>query len=146
MKQNLKLFSRFLIIILVLSPMHCLAAEAGPSLVLLGARLLSYSNFILVVTSLLCMKHLFFPGENNRVVFHGFHIFFIILFYGLSLPFLIHNKDLYDGFATLSNSECVRKYFFSKDISSVMQWVIVLTFFINIIYIIKYRKNYIYND
>jgi hypothetical protein len=53
---------------------------------------------------------------------------------------------MYDGYENLSPLACVMKVFFSFDFQSIMQLVVLFAFFINIIYIIRYRKSFYYNE
>jgi len=107
-----------------------------------GATVFSICNFALFITALSSIKQFFWPGYNNRLPFHLFNCIFAILFYCVSLPFLVDNRQYYEGYSALAPLSVVGKFFFSLDISSFAQWVIIASVLINILYITKYRKEY----
>ena len=107
-----------------------------------NVRFIAYFNFLLFFSSLVCLKQYFWPGEENRVVFQSFNLLFIIVFYAVGWTYLINHKDYYYGYLHLSNFETIMRFALRWDIFSIMFWMIFLTFFINIIYIIRYRNYY----
>ena len=129
---------------LLILPLSCFAVEQN-SFFHTGAVLISWINYVLVITSLISIKQFFWPGDN-KTVFHVFNLIFIIVFYLISLNFLIDNKANYDGYANLSPLACILKVFFSFDFYSILQLIVLFAFVINIIYIAKYRKGFYYND
>ena len=133
----------FFLSLLVL-PVSCFAVEKN-SFFQFGAQLITWINYVLVITSLISIKQFFWPGDN-KTVFHIFNMIFIIIFYLISLRFLIDNKTHYDGYENLSPIECIIKVFFSFDFYSILQLLVLFAFVINIIYIIKFRKGFYYND
>lgn len=114
----------------------------GSSGVRTGATVFSVINIILFVTSIISIRQLFWPGYDNRLPFHVFNIIFIVLFYGTSLPFLIANREYYVGYEQLTPLEVTGRFFFTLDISSAAQWVIITALVCNIIYIIRNYKDY----
>lgn len=74
--------------------------------------------------------------------FHVFNLIFGVLFYCISLPYLIINKQYYEGYQELIPLDIIGKFFFSFTLSAARQWVILLSFFINVLYIRKYNKDY----
>jgi len=124
-------------------PLAAMALDfQGNSGVRMGAAVFSIINLILLVTSIISIRQFFWPGYENRLPFHIFNIVFIFLFYGTSLPFLIANREYYVGYEQLTPLEVVGRFFFTLDITSVMQWVIGTAMICNIIYIIRNYKDY----
>lgn len=129
-----------LILLCMLLPYCCLAISAGS---IRGyAEVLSVLNIGLLVTSVICIKQYFFPGDDNRMPFHVFNLIFGVVFYSISLPYLIVNKEYYEGYQQLIPLEIVGKFFFSLTLSAARQWVILVSMIINILYIKKYNKDY----
>jgi hypothetical protein len=60
----------------------------------------------------------------------------------VGLPFLITNRAYYEGYENLSPIDVLGKFFLSINFSSIAQWFIVASVIINILYIIRYRKDY----
>lgn len=131
-----------LIAISILLPYSCLAIELDSGNIQLYAELFSVLNICLLVTSIISIKQYFFPQDDNRMPFHVFNLIFGVLFYGISLPYLIINKQYYEGYQELIPLDIIGKFFFSVTLSSAQQWVILLSFFINILYVKKYYKDY----
>lgn len=127
----------------MLLPVVCLAAGENAKHIHFYAEVLSFVNLALLVTSIICVKQFFIPGDENRTPFQLFNLLFILLFYAVSLSFLVRNKEYYIGFEQLSPQACIKKIFFDKeDIWAIVkQWFIVFTFFINILYISKNWKD-----
>lgn len=107
-----------------------------------SSQLLSYCNFALFVCCLFSIKQYFWPGDNIRLPFHIFNLLFIVLFYSISIPFLINNIEYYTGNKQDTPLSILVTFFFGSGISSICQWVILLTTVINILYIKKYREDY----
>ncbi|MBX2904489.1 MAG: hypothetical protein KF744_00535 [Taibaiella sp.] len=108
----------------------------------MGATVFSVINIILLVTSIVSIRQFFWPGYENRLPFHVFNIVFSILFYCISLAFLIANQHYYVGYEHLPPIGVLAKFFFSADISSISQWVIIIAVVCNIIYVIRNYKDY----
>ncbi len=137
MKQMLSLFPVLLLAVLV--PGECYAAAVNRGNFSTYAHIISYTNVALEITSVICIKQFFFPGESNKIAFQIFNLIFGILFYIVALNFLVSAKQFYVGFETLSASQCITKFFFGMGIYSVLQWLVIVGMVINIIYIKKYR-------
>lgn len=112
------------------------------SSVRIGATIFSVFNLILLITSIISIRQFFWPGYENRLPFHIFNMVFIVLFYGTSISFLIANQQYYVGYEQLTPLEVLVRFFFTLDITAVMQWVIVTAFVCNIIYSIRNYKDY----
>lgn len=131
-----------LIAISILLPYSCIATELDSGNIQLYAELFSVLNIGLLVTSVISIKQYFFPGDDNRMPFHVFNLIFGVLFYCISLPYLIINKQYYEGYQELIPLDIIGKFFFSLTLSAARQWVILLSFFINVLYVKKYNKDY----
>lgn len=129
--------------LLLIIPGYCLAGSAMEvSNVAASARLSSFFNLALLVTSIVSIKQYFWPGVEYKIPFHVFNIIYVIVFYIFGLSFLIHHRDYYPGYESLTPAGCIIKFFFSLNLYSVVQWVILFAFVINIIYIIRFRKDF----
>lgn len=106
------------------------------------AEIMSFLNLALFITSLISIKQFFWPGGNNTLPFQVFNIAFAVLFYAISLPFLIANRQYYEEYQNLIPLEVLSKFFLSINISSFAQWVIIASVVINILYILRYRTDY----
>ena len=132
---------------LFLALMLCLPFGAHATVFLqsaiqLRAEILSFLNVGLFITALISFKQFFWPGNNNTLPFQVFNMVFAGLFYGVGLPFLITNRAYYEGYENLSPIDVLGKFFLSINFSSIAQWFIVASVIINILYIIRYRKDY----
>lgn len=107
-----------------------------------GARMSSFFNLVLLGTSAICIKQYFWPGQEYKIPFHIFNILFAIFFYYAGLSFLINHKEYYHGYDKLSSAGCIVKFFFSFNLYSLVQWIILFAVVLNVIYIIKYRKDF----
>lgn len=112
------------------------------SMIQFRAEVLSFLNVGVFITAVISFKQFFFPGDNNTLPFQVFNIVFVGLFYGLGLPFLIANRAYYEGYETLMPMEVLGKFFLSATFSSVAQWVIIASVIVNVLYIIRFRKDY----
>lgn len=108
-----------------------------------NSRIIAFLNVVLFVTSLVCIGDFFRQGENIRVGFHLFNLIFTLVFYFIGIRFLYHHRDYYEGYARLSVSQCFQKFIMRFDIFSIMFWVILFAFILNIIYIIRHKDDYI---
>jgi hypothetical protein len=120
---------------------YCSLAISDGSIEVYG-QIMSVLNIGLLVTSVISIKQYFFPGDDNRMPFHVFNLIFGVLFYCISLPYLIVNKQYYEGYQDLIPLDIIGKFFFSFTLSAARQWVILLSFFINVLYVKKYNKDY----
>lgn len=128
--------------VVMLAPLLLLAA--GPLRENLGTqiRIIAIVNTILVITSAISIIQLIFKGDHNRTPFQIFNILFAVIFYALSIPFLLHHKDYFIGFENLSDAECLKKYFLDTDLISWIRRIIPVGILCNIIYLIRYASSY----
>lgn len=104
---------------------------------------ISFANAILFISSIICIVRFFKPGDESRFILHVFNAVFVVVFYIASLTFLINHKNYFEGYETLKNGECIRKYFLSvDDFVSIVKKLILVAFVMNIIYIVRHRKTY----
>ena len=127
---------------IILLPQSCMAIDLDSGNVQLYAELFSLLNIGLFAMSVICIKQYFFPGDNNRMPFHVFNLIIGLLFYSVSLPYLIVNQQYYEGYQELIPLDIIGKFFFSFTLSTASQWVILLSFIINVLYIKKYYNDY----
>ncbi len=121
-------------------PLFCLALDRSTSFHL-NALLISVFNFVVFVTSIICIVQYFSPGQVDHTTFQAINLILIILFYWISLSFLMNSKEYYEGFAHLSFWQSMRKIFFAPDFYVIKHWVIIVGFFINILYILTLRPS-----
>ncbi len=140
MERNIKRFSFFLAVITF--PIYCLAADRLRG-VSFFTHLFDYINFALAITCLISIKQYFWPGDEDRTVFHIFNIIFIILFYTVGISFLINNRQYYDGYQQLNAWGCIREFFFGSGIDKYQQWIVVFGLVINVLYINRSLKSVI---
>ena len=100
---------------------------------------------ILFVCSVICIIHFFWPGKKSMYRFHVFNAVFVVVFYCISLRFLITHKSYFEGYATLSDIQCIKKYFLPTDTWLIIRKLIVVAFVLNIIYIVRHRKTFYIN-
>lgn len=137
-KTNLLLLT----VLSVLVPGICTALEITASKIQTSAQIISFLNLALFVTALISIKQFFWTSYDNRMPFHIFNIIFVLLFYSIGLPFLISNRGYYEEYQHLTPLGVLSKFFLSINISSFAQWVIVGSFFINLLYIKRYNRDY----
>lgn len=124
-------------------PLLALAVDfRANSGVRMGATIFSVINLVLLVTSIISIRQFFWPGYENRLPFHIFNFVFAVLFYSASLAFLIANQQYYVGYEHLLPIGVLGKFFFSVDISSFSQWIILIALVCNIIYVIRNYRDY----
>jgi len=124
----------------------CSAQAVSSSHVHFRAQVLSICNFALLISCIVCIKQYFKPGDTVRIPFHVVNLICIIIFYSLSIPFLINNIPYYEHSEQLTPASVLGNFFLSTDPGSVMQWLIIATAVINILYIIKYREDFLNAD
>jgi hypothetical protein len=122
------------LLILLILPFCCFAIDRLRG-VSFFTHLFDYLNFAVIITSLISIKQYFWPGDEDRTIFHVFNIIFVVLFYFASLSFLIGNKEYYDGYQRLNTTGCLKEFFFGMGIDSYQQWIAVVAVVINILYI-----------
>jgi len=126
--------------VLALLPHFASAAEIASGSIETMAFVISICNLVLLVTALISIKQYFWPGVDSTSVFHTAHIIFVIVFYAVSLPFLISNRQYYVEYADLVPLSILGKFFFSADATSLMQLVIVASVVFNVLFIRKSRR------
>lgn len=105
-----------------------------------SATLISIANFILLITSIICMIQYFWPREESytdHTTFHIVHFFSVILFYIIAVWFLIEHKSYYPQYDYLNDHTVVKKLFFGLNWYSIKQWIILLSLVINVLYVSK---------
>lgn len=119
-------------------------AQPGPFRENLSTQITAISIFngVLFFTSLLSIIQFFLKDGHNRTPFQAFNIMFVILFYGISLSFLIHHKEYFEGYENLSDKNAIIKYFLDKDIISWIKLLIPFAFILNIVYVFRNAKSY----
>jgi hypothetical protein len=123
-------------------PLLCFGITANHPSITFSSEILLIANYVLLVVSLFSLRFFFWPGEENRMVFQLLNMLFTAGFYIVALRFIILHNNYYVGYEGLTPAECIKRFFLSYDLSMVVQWVILFSFLINIIYVIKYAKNY----
>lgn len=139
MKLSLK---NGLLITALLCPLFCLAQSEMTGLHF-KAEVLSFFNLLVLVTSIISIRQFLWPGDRNYSPFHLINILLVIVFFSIGLSFLIHNKSEYVGYEHLTSGQCVTKFFFSPDVDSLKQWVIVCGVVVNVLYIVRKRRDVI---
>ena len=119
----------------VLLTTNCNAADGKDEYVRSLALILSYINTVLVITSLISLFQFFFPGDIPRTNFQIFNLAFFVIFYIISILFVLSHKSYYEGFEGMSNIACLAKFFFSFDYTLILQIIIFSAAVVNIIYI-----------
>ena len=99
-------------------------------------------NTVLLFSSILSIIRFFWPGDRSHVLLHLLNSIFAVLFYAVSLTFLVTHKSYFEGYETLSNAECIRKYFLSTDFVSLIKKLIIVAFVLNIIYVVRHAKTF----
>lgn len=132
----------FLFTLLFAVPVYGQNAMLLQSMIQFRAEVLSFLNVGVFITALISFKQFFFPGGNNTLPFQVFNIVLVGLFYGLGLPFLIANRAYYEGYEALMPIDVLGKFFLSAGFSSVAQWFIIASVIVNVLYIIRFRKDY----
>ena len=138
MKKSIK-GSLFLILLM---PLQLLAAQLSLDGLSMVVQVISVLNTVLLFTSVLSIFRFFWPGYQSRFTLHVLNAIFVILFYSLSLTFLVSHKNFFDGYETLSDMDCVKKYFLSADLYSIIKKLIPVAFVLNLIYISRHRRTF----
>lgn len=126
--------------LLALLPNFAYAAEIASGSIETMAFVISICNLVLLVTALISIKQYIRPGVNSTSSFHTAHIIFVVVFYAVSLPFLITNRQYYVDYADLVPLSILGKFFFSADATSLMQLVIVASVVFNVLFIRRSRR------
>ncbi len=127
---------------LIILPLFCFGAIGRDSDIDVKHQVLSLINYVLVVVSLISIRQFFWPGDRNNTIYQAFNMLFTVVYYAISLTFIMSHRIYYEGYESLTNLGCIRKFFFDFDVSMVLQLVVVFSFIINILYITKYGKRF----
>jgi len=130
------------LLVLVLLPLLCFGAVQRDPDVDFKHQIMQLVNYVLVVVSLISIRQFFLPGEKNRTLFHIFNMIFTIVYYAVSLTFIVTHKTYFVDFDGLSDVGCINKFFFDFGISMVLHIIVMFSFLINILYIIRFGKRY----
>lgn len=130
---------RALLFLAVVMPLFCFGAGRARN-IYFTSTLIDYINFALVISSLVAIRQFFWREDYDRLLFQIIHSVIILLFYSISLSYLVSHKQYYEDYGHLSNIGCVIIFFFGMGLDSIKQWVIVFAFFINILYVIRSAK------
>jgi hypothetical protein len=113
------------------------------------ASLVSILNIAAFITALISFRQLLFPAridddseEYNRIPFHVFNIFFVSVYFIVSSAFLVHNKQFYTGYETLTDIAAIKKYYLSSGFSSIGQIFIASSVVVNLIYILTHLVDF----
>lgn len=131
-----------LLTVAILLPFTLLAANPLDGNLHTIVTLISVFNTVLIATSVISIIQFIAHKDHNRTPFQLFNLIFIILFYSLSIPFLLNHKEFYPGFEQLSDVECLKKYFLDNDVVSWIRKVVLVAFLVNIIYIARFARTY----
>lgn len=123
-------------------PLFAFALNTRGNGVQVGAGVFSFLNFVLFITALIAIRQYIWPGYNNRIPFQVFNLIFAILFYGISIPFLIANREYYEGYGNMVPLSIIAKFFLGFNIGALAQWVILASCVFNVLYIRKYWADY----
>jgi len=125
-----------LVLAAAVCPLVCLAQNEATGMHF-KAEVLSVFNIVILITSLIGMRQYFWPGDTDYRPFHVINILMVLLFYSIGLWFLIGNRREYIGYEHLTPGMCIVKFFFSFDLDSLKQWVILAGLIINVLYIMR---------
>lgn len=123
-------------------PVYCFAVDLTTSKIQLSAEIIFAFNLALFVTAVVSIKQYIWHSGENRMPFHVFNIIFTVLFYSISIPFLISNRSYYEEYQNLTPLGVVGKFFFSPGMSSIAQWIIIAAVVFNILYIKRFYRDY----
>jgi hypothetical protein len=130
------------ILVFIFLPVLCMATVLRDSNIEFKHDILSLINYILVIVSIISIRQFFWPREKNNTMYQIFNMVFTVVFYILSLQFIISHKNYFVGFEGLSDVSCVTKFFFDFNFSMVLQVIVLFSFVINILYILRYGKRF----
>ncbi len=127
----------------LLLPLYASAAgDITPSALGTQIWVVSAANTLLVITSVISIIQFITHKHHNRTPFQLFNIVFAVVFYSVSIPFLLHNKEFFTGFENLSDQECLKKYFLDTDLTSWIRRIIPVAVIMNLIYLIRFARTY----
>lgn len=140
MAANYKSYGIALALLLPLSASA--AGDITPGALGTQIWVVSAANTLLVITSIISIIQFVAHKDHNRTPFQLFNILFAIVFYAVSVPFLLHNKEFFTGFENLSDQECLKKYFLDTDLTSWIRRIIPVAVVFNIIYLFRFARTY----
>lgn len=126
----------------LLLPLVVLAADAKGNFIHIGATAFALFNLLLFITSIISLRQLFWPAYRNHLPFQAIHFFLGTLFYAVSLAFLVHYRAYYQGYEHLMPIEVIARFFLHSGIRSIGQWLIVVSLVLNVVYVIRYYRDY----
>ena len=132
----------YLFVLLLLIPICGFSAPVMLQGLESAIDMISLFNNILLITSIWSIIRFFWPADRSHFLLHVVNSVFTIIFYSVSLTFLVQHKNFFEGYENLNNVGCLKKYFLSTDIISLIKKLIVVAFVLNIIYIIRHRNTY----
>ena len=131
-----------LLLVLIFLPLLTFAAVQRDPDVDFKHQMMQLINYVLVVVSLISIRQFFWPGEKNRTLFHIFNMIFTIVYYLVSLTFIITHKTYFVDFDGLSDIGCINRFFFDFGVSMVLHIIVMFSFLINILYIIRFGRRF----
>ncbi len=123
-------------------PLTSIAADLANEHLGTQIWIVSATNTLLVITSIISIVQFLTHKNHNRTPFQLFNLVFAVLFYAISVPFLLYHKAYFVGFENLSNQECLKKYFLDTDLTSWIRRIIPVAVLFNIIYLVRFSKTY----
>jgi len=130
------------LLVLLFLPFLSIAAVHQDPNIEFKHQTLELINYVLVVVSLISIRQFFWPGEKNRTLYQIFNMIFTIVYYLVSITFIVTHKAYFVDFDGLSDMGCVNKFFFDFGISMVFQIIVLFSFLINILYLIRFGRRY----
>ena len=130
------------IFVFIFLPIFCFATVVSSPNIEFRVQVLSIFNFALIVVSLVAIKQFFWPREKNRTIFQVFNMIFTIVYYIVSIRFILAHRAYYEGFENLTDWQIIRKSFLDFNKGTVFQLIILFSFIINILYIKRHGKRF----
>lgn len=127
---------------LVLFPMGAFAAGRSGGSLETQIWILAIFNTLLVITSAISILQFITHKEHNRTPFQAFNIIFAVVFYAISIFFLLHHKDYFEGLGNLNDIDFLKRYFLDTDWVSWVRCIIPIAVILNIIYLIRFAPSY----
>ena len=130
------------IFVFICSPILCFATVVSSPNIEFRVQVLSIFNFALIIVSLVAIKQFFWPKEKNHTIFQVFNMVFTIVYYIVSIRFILSHRAYYEGFENLTDWQIIRRSFLDFNKGTVFQLIILFSFIINILYIKKHGKRF----
>ncbi|MCW3121479.1 MAG: hypothetical protein JWQ38_971 [Flavipsychrobacter sp.] len=105
-----------------------------------GATLISICNFILLITSVICIFQYFFLNAEEHVRFQVLNMIGVLVFYWVSLHFLIDHKQYYDDYDDASRNAIIKGIFITPSRYVLKHWIILFALILNVLYLIRYQR------